>query len=66
MVGFLAHAKAPEACTELIELAFETSKLPIGKGICERPKKTSQDEGRYPFDKITHNEPTRVAINYFK
>ena len=29
-VGFLAHATAADACLELIELAFETNKLPIG------------------------------------
>ena len=63
LVGFLAHATAADACTELIELAFETKKLPIGKGICERLRKTShlEDEGRYRHDKITHDEPTRVA-----
>ena len=66
MVGFLAHATAADACTELIELAFETNKLPVGKGIFERLRKTSQDEGRYRHDKITHDEPTRVATNYFK
>ena len=51
---------------ELIELAFEMNKLPIGKGSCERLRKTSQDEGRCRPDKITHDEPTRVVINYFK
>ena len=55
-----------DACTELIELAFEMNKLPIGKGIGERLRKTSQDEGRYRPDKITHDEATRGAINYFK
>ena len=38
----------------------------IGKGIGERLRKTSQDEGRYRPDKDTHDEPTLVAINYFK
>ena len=66
LVDFLAHASAADAYTELIELAFETNKLPIGKGICERLRKTSQDEGRYRHDKITYDEPTRVATNYFK
>ena len=66
LVGFLAYTRAAGACTELIELAFETNKLPIGKGIGERLRKTSQDEGRYRPDKITHDEPTQIAINYFK
>ena len=68
LVGLLADATVADACTELIELAFETNKLPIGKGICERLRKTShlEDEGRYRHDKITHDEPTRVATNYFK
>ena len=66
LVGFLAHARAADACTELIELAFETNKLPVGKGTGERLRKTSQDERRYRPDKITHNEPTRRAIKYFK
>ena len=52
--------------TELIELAFETNKLPIGKGICERLRKTSQAEGRYQHDKITHDKSTRAATNYFE
>ena len=42
------------------------NKLLIGTGIGERLRKTSQDEGRYKHDKITRDEPTRVAINYFK
>ena len=66
LVGFLAHVRAADACTELIELSFEMNNLPIGKGIGERLRKTSQDEGRYRPDKITHDEPTRVAINFFK
>ena len=66
LFGFLAHARAADACTELIELAFERNKLPIGKGIGERLRTTSQDEGRYRPDKVTHDEPTRVAINYLK
>ena len=66
LVGFLAHASMADACTELIELAFETNKLPIDKGICKHLRKTSQDEGRYRHDKITHDTPTQVATNYFK
>ena len=65
MFGFLAHARAAEKFIELIELTLETNKLPIGKGIGEPLRNTSQDEGRYQHDKITHDEPTRVAINYF-
>ena len=38
---FLAHARAADACTELIELAFETNKLPIGKGIGGKQAKTN-------------------------
>ena len=66
LFGFLAHVRAADACTELIELAFEKNKLLIGKGIGERLRKTNQEEGRCRPDKITHDEPTRVAINYFK
>ena len=66
LVGFLAHATMADACTELIKLAFKKNKLPIGKGICERLRKRSQDEGRYRHDKITHDEPARVVTNYFK
>ena len=68
MLGFLAHARAADACTELIELAFETDKLPIGKdiGSGERLRKTSQYEGRYRPDKYMHDETTLAAINYFK
>ena len=68
LVGFLAHATAADTCTELIELAFEKNKLPIGKAICEHLRKTShlEDKGRYRYDKIMHDEPTRVVTNYFK
>ena len=45
---------------------IETNKLPIGKGIGECLRKTSQDEGHHRPDKVTHDEPTRVAINYVK
>ena len=55
-----------DTCTELIELAFKTNKLLIGKGIGKHLRKTSQDEGRYQPDRITHNEPTQGAINYCK
>ena len=61
LIGFPAHDKAADAFTELIELMFETNKLPIGKDIIGR-----QDEGHYRHDKIMYDEPTRVALNYFK
>ena len=52
--------------TELIKRTFEMNRLPIGKGIDEHLRNTSHDEGRYQHDKITCDEPTQVAINYFK
>ena len=58
LVGFLAHATAADACTEVIELAFETNKLPNSGHL--------EDEGCYRHVKITHDEPTRVTTNYFK
>ena len=58
LVGILAHTTAADACTELIELAFEINKL-TNSGHLE-------DEGRYRHDKITHDEPTRVTTSYFK
>ena len=62
LTGFPGQAKAAEAFTELKELTFDTDKLPIGKDIFAR-----QDEGHCRHDKITHDEPTRVAaMNYFE
>ena len=46
LVGFLAHARAADACTELIELAFEMNKLSIGKGICERAPEENKPRRR--------------------
>ena len=45
LVGFLAHVRAADTYTELIELAFKTNRLL--KGIGERLRKTSQDKRHY-------------------
>ena len=61
LIGFSAHAiaRAPDAFTDLIELTFETNKLPIGRRIVER-----QDEGHYRHGKITYDQSTQVAMGY--